>query len=74
MRDAARIERLKTDPHSPGRFRADGTLRNQNSFVTAFDVKPADAMFGLVGFIPGTFNAWLVHRFVPQPAPVSSGA
>jgi len=31
-------------------------------------------MFGLVGFIPGTFNAWLVHRFVPQQAPVSSGA
>jgi len=25
-------------------------------------------MFGLVGFIPGTVNAWLVHRFVDKPA------
>ncbi len=45
VRDAARIERLKTDPHSPGQFRANGTLRNQSSFVAAFDVKPGDAMF-----------------------------
>jgi putative endopeptidase len=45
MRDAARIERLKIDPHSPGQFRADGTLRNQSSFVDAFAVKPDDAMY-----------------------------
>ena len=45
VREAARIERLKTDPHSPGKFRADGTLRNQSSFVEAFDVKPGDAMY-----------------------------
>ena len=45
VRDAARIERLKTDPHSPGQFRANGTLRNQSSFVAAFDVKPGDAMY-----------------------------
>jgi predicted metalloendopeptidase len=45
VRDAARIERLKTDPHSPGKFRADGTLRNQGSFAEAFDVKPGDAMY-----------------------------
>jgi uncharacterized protein DUF5413 len=25
-------------------------------------------MFGLVGFIPGTIGAWLVHRFVEEPA------
>jgi hypothetical protein len=25
-------------------------------------------MFGLVGFIPGTINSWLVHRFVEEPA------
>jgi uncharacterized membrane protein YeaQ/YmgE (transglycosylase-associated protein family) len=24
-------------------------------------------MFGLVGFIPGTVNSWLVHRFVEEP-------
>jgi hypothetical protein len=31
-------------------------------------------MFGLVGFIPGTISAWLVHRLVQEPAPVSQGA
>ena len=45
MRDAARIERLKTDPHSPGQFRADGTLRNQSAFDDAFEVKPGEAMY-----------------------------
>jgi putative endopeptidase len=45
LRDAARIERLKVDPHSPGQFRANGTLRNQGSFADAFDVKPGDAMY-----------------------------
>ena len=45
MRDAARIERLKVDPHSPGQFRANGSLRNQGSFDLAFDVKPGDAMY-----------------------------
>jgi len=45
VRDAARIERLKVDPHSPGQFRANGTLRNQTAFVDAFDVKPTDAMY-----------------------------
>jgi predicted metalloendopeptidase len=45
VRDAARIERLKVDPHAPGQFRADGSLRNQNAFVEAFAVKPQDAMY-----------------------------
>jgi putative endopeptidase len=45
VRDAARIERLKVDPHSPGQFRANGTLRNQTAFDDAFDVKPGDAMY-----------------------------
>ena len=45
MRDAARIERLKVDPHSPGQFRANGSLRNQGAFDAAFDVKPGDAMY-----------------------------
>jgi len=50
VRDAARIERLKVDPHSPGQFRADGTLRNQSGFDIAFDVimpkGPLEAAFG----------------------------
>jgi predicted metalloendopeptidase len=45
MREAARIERLKVDPHSPGQFRANGSLRNQGAFDNAFDVKPGDAMY-----------------------------
>ena len=28
-------------------------------------------MFGLVGFIPTALSAWLVHRFVEQPAAAS---
>jgi putative endopeptidase len=45
MRDAARIERLKVDPHAPGQFRANGSLRNQSAFDAAFEVKPGDAMY-----------------------------
>jgi putative endopeptidase len=45
IRDAASIERLKTDPHSPGQFRANGAVRNQTAFDEAFDVKPGDGMY-----------------------------
>ncbi|WP_197684998.1 M13 family metallopeptidase [Bradyrhizobium canariense] len=45
VRDAARIERLKVDPHSPGQFRADGTLRNQSAFADAFKVMPGEGMY-----------------------------
>ena len=45
IRDAASIERLKTDPHSPGQFRANGAARNQTAFDEAFDVKPGDGMY-----------------------------
>jgi hypothetical protein len=31
-------------------------------------------MFGLVGFIPGTVSAWLVHRLVKEPAPAKADA
>jgi hypothetical protein len=26
-------------------------------------------MYGLVGFIPGTLSAFLVHKFVEEPGP-----
>ncbi len=45
VRDAARIERLKVDPHSPGQFRANGALRNQTAFADALALKPDDAMY-----------------------------
>jgi hypothetical protein len=31
-------------------------------------------MYGLVGFIPATISAWLVHRFVEEPAPAAAQA
>jgi putative endopeptidase len=45
MREAAQIVQIKTDPHSPGQFRANGTLRNQGAFYEAFGVKPGDKMY-----------------------------
>jgi putative endopeptidase len=45
MREAAQINQVKTDPHSPGQFRANGTLRNQAAFYEAFGVKEGDKMY-----------------------------
>lgn len=44
-RDAQAIVYLKTDPHAPDRFRANGTLRNQPGFYTAFGIQPGDKMY-----------------------------
>jgi predicted metalloendopeptidase len=45
MRDEARLERLKTDPHSPPEFRLKGAIMNVPQFYTAFDVKAGDGMY-----------------------------
>ncbi len=45
MRDEATIVQVKTDPHSPGEFRANGTVRNQPGFYEAFGVKEGDKMY-----------------------------
>nr|WP_308937206.1 M13-type metalloendopeptidase [Duganella vulcania] len=45
MREAQQIVQLKTDPHSPGQFRANGPMRNQPGFYDAFNVKPGDKMY-----------------------------
>ena len=37
--------RIVTDTHSPGEFRALGSLSNIDEFYTAFDVKEGDAMY-----------------------------
>jgi endothelin-converting enzyme/putative endopeptidase len=37
--------RVATDPHAPGEFRALGSLSNMNEFYDAFDVKEGDAMY-----------------------------
>ena len=44
IRDEALKLRLKTDVHSPGRFRVLGPLKNLPEFFRAFDVKPGDKM------------------------------
>jgi predicted metalloendopeptidase len=45
MREAKQIQLVKTDPHSPGKFRANGTLKNQQGFYDAFGVKEGDKMY-----------------------------
>jgi predicted metalloendopeptidase len=45
IRPEEAIRLLKIDPHSPGEFRANGTLRNIDDFQNAFANKPGDGMF-----------------------------
>ena len=44
-REPALIRQLTSDPHSPGEYRVNGTLRNQTPFYASFNVKAGDAMF-----------------------------
>ena len=44
-RDEALLRQLKTDPHSPGMYRANGPLRNLDGWYKAFEVKQGDAMY-----------------------------
>ena len=44
-REEALIERVKTDPHSPSEFRANGALVNMPAFHEAFNTQPGDAMW-----------------------------
>src|SRR5690606_2113275 len=45
MRDEALKTRIKTDPHSPGMYRATQPLINMEVFYKAFDIKPGDGMY-----------------------------
>ncbi len=44
IRDNALVQRVNTDPHSPGKYRVNGTLANMPEFFEAFDVKEGDPM------------------------------
>jgi putative endopeptidase len=44
-RDKQAIEWIKTDPHSPDRFRGTIPEMNQAAFYDAFDVRPGDRMY-----------------------------
>lgn len=45
MREDALRNQVTTDPHSPGRFRVLGPLRNVEPWYQAFGVKPGDSMY-----------------------------
>lgn len=45
IRDEEILLRTKTDPHSLGKWRVNGTLRNIDPFFTAFNIKPGDKMY-----------------------------
>lgn len=45
IRDEEILLRTKTDPHSLGRWRVNGTLRNIEPFFRAFDIKEGDTMY-----------------------------
>ena len=45
MRDEALKNQVKTDPHSPGMYRAYVPLLNLDTFYKAFDIKEGDGMF-----------------------------
>ena len=45
MRDEALKNRIKTDPHSPGMYRATQPLLNIDAFYKAFDIKEGDGMY-----------------------------
>lgn len=45
MRDEAIKNQVKTDPHSPGMYRAYVPLQNVDSFYEAFNIKQGDGMY-----------------------------
>lgn len=44
-RDETLVNQIKSDPHSPGMYRANGPLRNFDPWYAAFNVKPGDKMY-----------------------------
>jgi putative endopeptidase len=44
MREKQAVLRINTDPHSPGPLRVLGPLSNMDTFASAFQCKPGDAM------------------------------
>ncbi|OAB80123.1 M13 family metallopeptidase [Cochleicola gelatinilyticus] len=45
QRDEYLRTQIKTDPHSPGRYRATEPLKNIDAFYEAFDIKEGDPMY-----------------------------
>jgi len=51
-RNEVLLERIKTDPHSPGEYRTNGALSNMPQFFEAFGVKEGDKMRRKITEIP----------------------
>ncbi len=45
LRDANRLSRINTDPHSPEMFRVNGPVQNFTPWYKAFNVQPGDSMY-----------------------------
>lgn len=45
IREEALRNQILADPHSPAKFRANGTVRNIPEFYEAFDVKPSNKLY-----------------------------
>ena len=45
LREQELRNRVLTDNHAPGEFRANGAVRNMDSWYAAFGVKPGDKLF-----------------------------
>ncbi|WP_170150031.1 M13 family metallopeptidase [Kushneria sinocarnis] len=45
FREQALINRIKSDPHSPSQYRANGVVRNMDAWYEAFDVTPQDQLY-----------------------------
>jgi len=45
QREESLRNQIKTDPHSPGRYRATEPLKNVDAFYEAFDIKEGDPMY-----------------------------
>jgi putative endopeptidase len=44
-RDEALVNQIKSNPHSPAKYRINGPLRNIDAWYRAFDVKPGDKLY-----------------------------
>ena len=44
-REDAERQQILTDPHSPGKYRVNGVVRNVDAWYNAFNVKPGDKLY-----------------------------